>query len=123
MCLEQVIPVLRVSDIDIAKDFYLSFLKFDFDWEYKIKNGCYNYLQISKGKCILHLTEYCENDFSRTEIRIETEDLPYYQQLLSANPSHHISAEIVDMDWGTRDMIIRDPFGNQLTFTTGAVNE
>lgn len=119
MCLERVTPVIKVSDIEKAKDFYIGFLKFDVDWEYTVENGRYSYLQISKGNCILHLTEYCDDGFPGVNVRIETEDLSRYQQLLSENAPCPVNPEIVSMDWGTKDMVIVDPFGNRLTFTTG----
>ena len=44
-------------------------------------------------------------------------ELHAFQAELAAKSYHYARPSIEDMSWGTRDMTIRDPFGNTLTFT------
>jgi hypothetical protein len=51
-------------------------------------------------------------------MRIETEALEAFQKELAAKRYKYARPQIEDMPWGSRDMSIRDPFGNRLTFTS-----
>src|SRR5215475_10565144 len=54
----QVIPLLRIFDVDKAKEFYLDYLGFTVDWEHRFDDNAPLYMQVSKGRCVLHLTEH-----------------------------------------------------------------
>ena len=123
MCLDRVTPVIKVPNIEKAKEFYLGFLSFDIDWEYILDEGRYVYLQISKDNCVLHLTEYCDDGCTGTSVRIETNDLSQYQKTLIEKGYHGVSLVVKDMEWGTKDMEILDPFGNKLIFTSGILTD
>jgi len=86
MKLGQTTPILRIFDEAKAKEFYVDFLGFKVDWEHRFEPGLPLYLQVSRGDCVLHLSEH---------------------------------SGIEQMPWG-RDMSVRDPFGNRLTFTMPA---
>ena len=49
--------------------------------------------------------------------RIEANELDNFQAELRGKNYRYARPEIEDMPWGSRDMSIRDPFGNRLTFT------
>ncbi|HWM41167.1 MAG TPA: glyoxalase superfamily protein [Burkholderiales bacterium] len=50
------------------------------------------------------------------EGRLRPAPLEGFQQELLAKRYKHARPGIEDMPWGSRDMSIRDPFGNRLTF-------
>jgi uncharacterized glyoxalase superfamily protein PhnB len=113
----RVVPVLRIFDVDKARDFYLSFLGFDIDWEHRFGDNFPLYLQISGNGCILHLTEHHGDCCPGAALRIETTGLDAFHAMLAAKDYRYMKPCIENMPWGSRDMTVTDPFGNRLTFT------
>jgi uncharacterized glyoxalase superfamily protein PhnB len=117
MRLGTVTPILRIFDVEKAKEFYLGFLGFSVDWEHRFEDGLPLYMQISKHGCILHLSEHFGDCCPGAGLRIETIGLESFQSELAAKQYKHSRPAIQEMPWGTREMAITDPFGNRLTFT------
>ena len=55
---QKTIPVLRVFDVDKAKEFYVGFLGFAVDWEHHFDQSAPAYLQVSRAGLTLHLSEH-----------------------------------------------------------------
>lgn len=117
MYLKKITPVLRIFDVEKAKEFYIDFLGFTLDWEHRFEAGLPLYMQISKNECALHLTEHYGDCCPGAALRIETADLEAFQQKLVEKHYKHSRPQIQETPWGTKDMTIADPFGNRLTFT------
>jgi len=113
----QATPILRMFDESKAREFYLDFLGFRVDWEHRFEPGLPLYMQISKGGCVLHLSEHHGDSSPGAAVRIATGDLDAFRAELAAKRYPYVRPEIEEMPWGTRDMSVRDPFGNRLTFT------
>ena len=114
----RVTPVLRVFDEAKAREFYLDFLGFTLDWEYRHDPDFPLYAQISLGdETLLHISEHHGDACPGAAIRIEIEGIDEYQQALLAKKYRNSRPGVEDMEWGSRDMVIRDPFGNSLRFT------
>ena len=110
-------PILRIFDEAKAKEFYVGFLGVRVDWEARFEDGLPLYLQVSKGACVLHLSEHHDDCRPGAAIRIKTDELDAFQRHLLAQQYTYARPGIDEMPWGTRDMSIADPFGNRLTFT------
>jgi len=113
------IPILRSFDEVKAKEFYVDFLEFTLDWEHRFEDGLPLYMQISKGACVLHISEHHGDSSPGTSLRIKVSDLENYQSKLVGKNYGFARPGIQEMPWGTRDMAISDPFGNKLIFTNG----
>ena len=111
-------PILRIFDEAKAREFYVDFLGFKVDWEHRFQAGLPLYMQISKDSCIIHLSEHHGDCNPGAAMRIETEQLEAFQKQLAAKKYKYARPEIEEMPWGSRDMSVRDPFGNRLTFTS-----
>jgi catechol 2,3-dioxygenase-like lactoylglutathione lyase family enzyme len=111
-----VTPILRIFDEVKAKEFYVDFLGFKIDWEHRFEPGLPLYLQVSKDGCVLHLSEHHGDCCPGAAVRIESTDLDAFHAHLIAKPYRYSRPGIEDMSWGTRDMSVKDPFGNRLTF-------
>jgi catechol 2,3-dioxygenase-like lactoylglutathione lyase family enzyme len=111
------IPILRIFDEDAARAFYIDFLGFRVDWEHRFEPGLPLYMQVSLGDCVLHLSGHHGDATPGSALRIETEGLDAFQQTLLAKQYKHARPGIVQQPWG-RDMDVRDPFGNRLTFSS-----
>ena len=112
-------PILRIFDEAKAREFYVDFLGFKVDWEHRFEPGLPLYLQVSKDGCVLHLSEHHGDCSPGAAMRIETSELDAFHAELASKHYKYARPEIENMPWGTRDMSVKDPFGNRLTFTTG----
>jgi uncharacterized glyoxalase superfamily protein PhnB len=111
-------PILPIFDEAKAREFYIDFLGFKVDWEHRFEGGLPLYMQISKDRCILHLSEHHGDCSPGSAMRIETDDLEAFHKQLAAKAYKYARPAIEDMPWGSKDMSVRDPFGNRLTFTS-----
>uniref|UniRef100_UPI0037536C81 glyoxalase superfamily protein n=1 Tax=Polaromonas sp. TaxID=1869339 RepID=UPI0037536C81 len=68
-------PLLRIFDEHRAREFYLDFLGFKVDWAHRFEPGLPLYLQVSKGGCVLHLSEHHGDCSPGAALRIETDEL------------------------------------------------
>ena len=112
-------PILRIFDEAKAREFYVDFLGFKVDWEHRFEPGLPLYLQVSKDGCVLHLSEHHGDCSPGAAMRIETSELDAFHAELASKHYKYARPEIENMPWGTRDMSVKDPFGNRLIFTTG----
>jgi uncharacterized glyoxalase superfamily protein PhnB len=110
-------PILRIFDEAKAKEFYIDFLRFKIDWEHRFEPGTPLYMQISKDSCVLHLSEHVGDCCPGAAMRIEATELDAFHSELAAKHYKYYRPGIEKMPWGTRDMSVKDPFGNRLTFT------
>jgi catechol 2,3-dioxygenase-like lactoylglutathione lyase family enzyme len=115
--LGRTIPILRIFDEAKAREFYVDFLGFKVDWEHRFEPALPLYLQISRDGCVLHLSEHHGDGAPGIALRIFTSDLDVFHRELTAKAYKYGRPGIEDTPWGSRDMSIRDPFGNRLTFT------
>lgn len=113
------IPVLRIFDEAKAKEFYVGFLGFIVDWEATLCEGSPLYLQVSRGKCVIHLSEHFGDSTPGSTVRIQLEDADldgYLDMLREANYRHARPGQAQLQSWGLREITITDPFGNRLVF-------
>jgi hypothetical protein len=75
----KVTPVLRIFDEAKAREFYVDFPGFTVDWEHRFEAGLPLYRQVSKGACVLHLSEHHGDCSPGAAIRIETDGLEVFQ--------------------------------------------
>lgn len=110
-------PILRIFDEAKALEFYVAFLGFKVDWQHRFDENFPLYLQISRDGCVLHLTEHHGDCCPGAALRVQTTELAALQAELAQKSYRYARPNIEDMPWGTRDMSLKDPFGNRLTFT------
>ena len=113
-------PILRIFDEARAREFYVGFLGFKIDWEHRFEPGLPLYLQVSRGGCVLHLSEHHGDCSPGAAMRIETADLDGLLAELLAKAYKFARPGIEETPWGSRDLSVKDPFGNRLTFTSSS---
>jgi uncharacterized glyoxalase superfamily protein PhnB len=110
-------PIVRILDETKAREFYLGFLGFKVDWEHRFEADLPLYMQISRDGCVLHLSEHHGDGNPGAAMRVETSELDAFHRELAARQYKYARPGIEAMPWGSRDMCVKDPFGNRLTFT------
>ena len=111
-------PIVRIFDEDKAKKFYVDFLGFKIDWDHRFEPGLPVYLQVSRDGCVLHLSEHHGDCCPGAAMRIQVDEIDELYAELTAKQLKYARPTLDDTPWGTRDMSVKDPFGNRLTFTT-----
>jgi uncharacterized glyoxalase superfamily protein PhnB len=112
-----VVPILRIFDEAKARQFYLDFLGFSVDWEHRFEPGLPLYLQVARAGCVLHLSEHHGDCCPGAALRIAVADIDALHAELSAQAYGYARPGIDATPWGTRELSVKDPFGNRLTFT------
>lgn len=118
MRIHRTTPILRIFDEAKAKQFYVDFLGFRIDWEHRFGPDLPLYLQVSRDGCVLHLSEHHGDCCPGAAMRIEVDEIGELHAELTAKQDKFTRPTLDDTPWGTRDMSVKDPFGNRLTFTT-----
>lgn len=109
------IPVLRIFNVDKAKEFYLDFLGFSLDWEHRFAPDLPLYAQIRRDGLILHLSEHYGDATPGSTVFARVDDLRALEVELNARQYGFSRPSAEPVDWGLQ-MQISDPFGNNLRF-------
>jgi len=109
-------PILRIFDEEKAKEFYLTFLGFKVDWEHRYEEGFPLYMQVSYGNCFVHLSEHHGDCCPGGSIRIEVNNIQLLHTNLISKKYKYSRPGIETTPWNTKEIIIKDPFGNKIIF-------
>ena len=113
---QQIIPVLRLFSVEKAREFYVDFLGFSWDWEHRFGDDFPLYAQVSRGSVTLHLSEHYGDGSPGAGVMIFMTGIDEYHRELTAKNYRYYRPAIEDAEWGARIMKLRDPFHNHLTF-------
>jgi catechol 2,3-dioxygenase-like lactoylglutathione lyase family enzyme len=111
-----VVPILRSFDEAKAREFYVDWLGFRVDWEHRFEPGTPLYMQVSRGACVLHLSEHHGDGTPGTAIRIRVDELEAFFEELQSRPYKNYRPGLQDQEWGAREMSVQDGSGNKLIF-------
>jgi len=109
----RVVPILRIFDVDKAKEFYVDYLGFTVDWEHRFEEGLPLYMQVSRAGLVLHLSEHHGDGTPGTIVYIETRDLRAYHAELRAKDYGYLRPGVEEDELGLW-LSLLDPFGNVL---------
>jgi ribosomal-protein-alanine N-acetyltransferase len=110
---QRVVPILRIFDIDKAKEFYVDYLGFIVDWEHRFEAGMPLYMQVSRDGLVLHLSEHHGDGTPGTTVYVETRGVREYHAELGAKEYGYLRPGIEEDEIGTC-INLTDPFGNRL---------
>ncbi|MDB5490118.1 MAG: bleomycin resistance protein [Reyranella sp.] len=112
-----VIPILRIFDIAKAKEFYLDFLGFTWDWDHRFDDNAPLYAQVSRAGVLLHLSEHHGDGAPSSHITIQTKGIAEFHRELTEKKYRYARPGLEDQPWGARTVSVSDPFANKLTFS------
>lgn len=116
MTLGHATPILRIFDEHKAREFYVGFLGFKVDWEHRFGANFPLYTQVSRGGCVLHLSEHHGDCCPGGAIRVEVEGIEEYLRELRESDYKYAKPGCESTPWKTREVSVTDPFGNRITF-------
>ncbi len=110
-----VVPILRIFDLDKARQFYVDYLGFTVDWEHRSSESAPLYLQVSRGLLVLHLSEHHGDGTLGSAVYVETTDVRAFHAELRSKAYPYLNPGIGVDEIGTCVTLL-DPFGNTLRF-------
>ena len=110
------VPILRIFSIEKAKEFYLDYLGFTLVWEHRFEDGLPLYMQIERGRTVLHLSEHHGDGSPGVVVFVSMTGLDAFHQELGAKDYPNLNPGIETVPWDARSMTVIDPFGNTLRF-------
>ena len=123
MTVKRVVPIVRVTDLPGALDFYCSTLGFVEEFRYSAGPGGPDYAGISLDGNQIHLSTFAGDSVTGTAIYCYVDDVDaLFRKLLAAglrtpgNPLSPVEDGPVDQTWGMREFYVRDVDKNTLRF-------
>ena len=114
--LQKNIPILRIFDVDKAKEFYIDWLDFKIDWEHQFEANTPYYFGISKDNIQLHLSEHYGDATPGSKVFILCDEIEEYCQELKSKNYKYYRPCVEKAFYGALCMEVTDPFGNKLSF-------
>jgi uncharacterized glyoxalase superfamily protein PhnB len=116
--MQTVTPILRIFDVAKAREFYLDFLGFAWDWEHRFDDNAPLYAQVSREGVALHLSEHHGDAAPGAGLRIRVADVAALQVELLGKKYRYARPGLETAPWGERNVTVTDPFHNRLIFFT-----
>ena len=111
----QTIPMLRIFNVEKAREFYLGFLDFKSDWEHGSDDAPV-YMQVSRGDLVLHLTEHHGDCCPGAAVFVRMADLDRFHREILSKGYRYMRPGIERAPWNAKVMSVIDPFGNRIMF-------
>ena len=116
------VPILRSFDEAQARDFYLRYLGFEVVFEHRFAPDMPLYMGIRIGDCELHLSEHHGDATPGGAVRIGVQDIDALHAALTERGHPRLRPGVQDQPWGTREINLKDPFGNRIIFWQDAAS-
>lgn len=125
MTVTRVVPIIKVTDMQAAIDFYRSTLGFVVDFRYSASPAGPEYAGLSLDGNQVHLSTFSGDGVRGTATYCYVEDVDaLFRRFLQAGlrtPGHDespVEEGPVNQTWGMREVYVRDLDGNTLRFGT-----
>lgn len=123
MNVKRMVPILKVTDMERAVQFYGSTLGFVTDFRYDASSDGPTYVGMSLDGHQIHLSTFAGDGVLGAIAYCYVDDVDaLFQKFLAAglktpgNPDSPVEDGPVDQTWGMRELYVRDPDGNTLRF-------
>ncbi len=123
MTVRCMVPILKVTDIEVAVDFYCSALGFATDFRYSASPDGPSYVGVSLDGNQIHLSTFAGDGIAGTAAYCYVDDIDALVQRFRKaglstpeRPTSPVEEGPVDQSWGMREFYVRDPDGNTLRF-------
>jgi catechol 2,3-dioxygenase-like lactoylglutathione lyase family enzyme len=111
------VPVLRIFDLDKAREFYVDYLGFKVDWEHRFGDDFPVYMQVSRDDLVFHLSEHYGDGSPGVAVLIYTTGIEAFHAELKEKHYKYARPGLENSeDLNAKTVTITDPFGNKLRF-------
>lgn len=112
----EMIPLFRIFDVKKAMEFYVGYLDFTVDWEHRFEEGLPLYIQVSRGNCVIHLSEHHGDCSPGAAIRVGVKNIEGLHLTLDSKDYGFARPCLEETPWGTTELTVIDPFSNRIVF-------
>jgi catechol 2,3-dioxygenase-like lactoylglutathione lyase family enzyme len=110
------VPILRIFDVEKAREFYIGWLGFKMDWEHEFESGLPKYMQISRGKLVLHLSEHHGDASPGSTVFVNMKGIEdFYREVIEKKYKYNRPG-LEKTFYNAKCFQVHDPFGNRLRF-------
>lgn len=113
---EPAVPILRIFEEKLARDFYIGWLGFSWDWEHRFDPQSPIYAQVSRDALKLHLSEHVGDGTPGSTVFLAMTGIREFHREITSRPWKLYRPAVGQAPWGGLCMDIADPFGNGLRF-------
>jgi hypothetical protein len=113
---EKTSPIMRIFDEAKAREFYVGYLGFNWDWEHRFGDNFPLYAQVSRSGLTLHLSAHHGDASPGSTVVVTMRGVVEYQKELAAKNYQYMKPGVEELAWG-KVMGVIDPFSNRIRFT------
>jgi catechol 2,3-dioxygenase-like lactoylglutathione lyase family enzyme len=110
------IPIFRIFDLKKAREFYVDLLGFRIDWEHRFEADSPIYMSVSRGNCVLHLTEHHGDGAPGSTAIVSMRGIDEFHREIVARNDRFMRPGVRETEWKSKTMEVVDPFGNRIRF-------
>ena len=112
----QTIPILRIFDVQKARDFYVDFLGFQVQWEHHFSDRSPAYIEVSRNGMTLHLSEHHGDCTPGAAVFVWMNGIEAFHQEIAGKDYPYCNPGLETTFYNSRCVAVTDPFGNQIRF-------
>lgn len=109
------VPILRIFDVEKAREFYLGFLGFAVDWEHRYGDNFPLYCQVSRAGLRLHLSEHAGDASPGGNMCVYMTGVRALHAELTARDYRYMKPGLETTE-GRLELSVTDPFSNRIRF-------
>ena len=113
---KRTIPILRIFDVEKAKEFYVGFLGFVVDWEHHFEENTPAYIQVSRAGLTLHLSEHHGDACPGSTVFVWMTGIEEFHWEITGKAYKFLRPGIETAFYGSKAVEVIDPFGNRIRF-------
>ncbi|PYE13473.1 hypothetical protein DFR67_11627 [Williamsia limnetica] len=113
------IPILRIQDEALAREFYLDYLGFAVEWEHRFEKNLPIYMRIMRGETVIDLSEHHGDGIPGTALWVPVSSAAEFHSEISGRGHRRVQPGIDTDGPGGPTVEVSDPFGNVLRFGEG----
>lgn len=114
------VPVLRIQDEALAREFYLDYLGFVIEWEHRFEPEMPLYIRVRRDETMLDLSEHHGDGTPGTVVWVPVGSADTFHADISGRANRRLRPGIDRKAPGGPTIEITDPFGNVLRFCESA---
>jgi catechol 2,3-dioxygenase-like lactoylglutathione lyase family enzyme len=113
---QKTIPILRIFDLNKAKEFYVGFLGFRVDWEHHFEDTPPAYIQVSRAGLTLHLSEHHGDCCPGSTVFVWMTGIQDFHREITGKGYKYLRPGIETTFYDAKCVEVIDPFGNRIRF-------
>jgi uncharacterized glyoxalase superfamily protein PhnB len=111
--MQRTVPMLHIEGYAEATEYYVDWLGFRIDWEFRLDPAFPVYMQVSRDGLVLHLSQHKGDNPGGVKCHVDVDDLDsLVAEWRGRRPDFAQEVEITP--WNAKHISLKDPFGNEL---------